>query len=170
MVKFCWILYAKWKIWQINFNCFLFGLATLNGIDVVETVTFKTETSLNLRDRDFITNSETETSKFVDFAEIFQKNVVTTSQVEFVSNFSHYSDLFSLFLTCKYNREKTHWITDIFLSHILAIFSLKTIGLWPRPVAFETRPETCETETRKIGPREDSWEWDRDHVSKFHHC
>ena len=32
MVKFYWILYAKWNIWQINFNCvFVFALATLNG-------------------------------------------------------------------------------------------------------------------------------------------
>jgi len=74
--------------------CFHFALATLNSSDVVETVTFETETSLKLRDRGFIKNSETETSwkirratleisKFVDFAEIFQKNVVTASQVDF---------------------------------------------------------------------------------------
>ena len=41
--------------------CFLFALATLHSNDVVETVTFKTETSLKLRDRGFIKNSETET-------------------------------------------------------------------------------------------------------------
>jgi len=39
--------------------------------DVVETVTFETETWLKFRD-------ETETSKFVHFAEFFQKNVVIT--------------------------------------------------------------------------------------------
>jgi len=38
-------------------------LATLNSSDVVETVTFETETSLKLRDRDF-KNSETETRDF----------------------------------------------------------------------------------------------------------
>ena len=42
--------------------CFLFALATLNSSDVVETVTFETETSSKLRDRGFIKNSETETS------------------------------------------------------------------------------------------------------------
>jgi len=32
IVKFYWILYAKWNIWQINFNCvFVFLLATLNS-------------------------------------------------------------------------------------------------------------------------------------------
>jgi len=46
--------------------------------DVVETITFETETWLNLRDRDFIKNPETETgdlkleietSQFLHFAE-----------------------------------------------------------------------------------------------------
>jgi len=41
--------------------CFLFALATLNSSDVVETVTFETETSLKLRIRGFIKNSVTET-------------------------------------------------------------------------------------------------------------
>jgi len=50
--------------------CFLFALATLSASDVVETVTFKTKTSLKLWDRGFIKNSETETSKFLDFAKI----------------------------------------------------------------------------------------------------
>jgi len=32
IVKLCWILYAKWNIWQVNFNCvFVFALATLNN-------------------------------------------------------------------------------------------------------------------------------------------
>jgi len=31
--------------------CFLFALATLNSSDVVETVTFESETSFKLRDR-----------------------------------------------------------------------------------------------------------------------
>jgi len=54
---------------------------TVNGSDVVESVTFETETWLKLRDgeRDFIKNPETqirdltfktETSKFVHFAEM----------------------------------------------------------------------------------------------------
>jgi len=41
--------------------CFLFALATLNSSDVVETVTFKTETLLKLRDQGLIKNSETDT-------------------------------------------------------------------------------------------------------------
>ena len=32
IVKIRWILYAKWNIWQINFNCvFVFALATPNS-------------------------------------------------------------------------------------------------------------------------------------------
>jgi len=59
----------------------------------------------------------------VDFAEIFPKQAVTTSQVEYFQNFSHYSDLFSLFLTCKYNKEITRWIT-VLPSYILPIFQV----------------------------------------------
>ena len=37
VVKFCWILYAKWNIWQISFNCvFVFALATLNISSMVQ--------------------------------------------------------------------------------------------------------------------------------------
>ena len=46
MVKFCWILCAKWNIWKINFICvFVFALATLNSSDEVENIMFETETS-----------------------------------------------------------------------------------------------------------------------------
>jgi len=32
IVKFCWILYIIWNVWQIDFNCvFVFALATLNS-------------------------------------------------------------------------------------------------------------------------------------------
>jgi len=53
--------------------------------DVVETATFKTETKtwLKFRDpetRDLKFETETETSNFVHFAEIFQNNVVITSE------------------------------------------------------------------------------------------
>jgi len=50
--------------------------------DVVEAVTFETE--LKLRDRDVIKNSETETSKVVDFAEISQTNVAITTKLNFL--------------------------------------------------------------------------------------
>jgi len=51
--------------------------------DVVLTVTFDTDTEtwLKRRDRDFITDSET--SKFVHFAETFLKHVVITSELNF---------------------------------------------------------------------------------------
>jgi len=72
----------------------------LNFSDVVETVTFETETSSKRQDqdRDFIKISET--SKFVDFAKIFQKNVVKPSNLNFI-RISDIADLFWLFLTCK---------------------------------------------------------------------
>jgi len=76
----------------------------LNCSDVVETVTFETETSLKRRDRDFIKNSET--SKFVEFAQIFEKNVVTTSKLNLFRISGSFPTCFG-FLTCKYNREET---------------------------------------------------------------
>ena len=37
VVKFCWILYAKWNIWKISFKCvFVFALATLNISSMVQ--------------------------------------------------------------------------------------------------------------------------------------
>jgi len=74
--------------------------------DVVDTVTFETEIWLKLRDRDFIKHSETETSKYVDFTDIFQKNVVITYKLNFFE-FLAFSNLFRLFLTGKYNKQKT---------------------------------------------------------------
>jgi len=56
-------------MWQINFNCVsVFVLATLNSSDVVET-----DTSLKLRDWDFIKNSETRNFKICGFCRNFSK-------------------------------------------------------------------------------------------------
>jgi len=101
--------------------CFLFALAKLNSSDVVETVTYKTKTSLKLRDRGFIKNSETRDLKFEN---------ETSSQIlrprlqnlwilpKFFKKRRHHfpSWIFfevltlfrpvSLFLICKWSREK----------------------------------------------------------------
>jgi len=132
-MKFCWILYAKWKIWQINFHCvFVFALATLNGSVVVETITFETETSLKLRDRDFVKNSETETwmsrprletSKFLNFAEIFQKMSPPLPKL----NFFEFLAFFRLVFTVSYlqtQQRKNSLNYRVLLIHILAIFKV----------------------------------------------
>jgi len=141
--------------------------------DVVETVTFniETETWLKFRDRDgdrdFIKNSETETeiSKFVHFAEIKQ-NVVMTSEL----NFFKFLELFELVLVISYlqiQQTKNRWIIKILLNHFFPIFKVST------PEAFdtrtETRSETFETETQKNGSRDKFPEPDRDQVLRFHH-
>jgi len=76
--------------------------------DVVETVTFETETSLKRRDRDFIKKSETEiwnsrprleTSNVVDFAEIEKKMLSplpSSSLFEFMDFFRHVLIVFYL--------------------------------------------------------------------------
>jgi len=101
----------------------------------------------NLRDREFTKNSktetrdlkfETETSKFVDFAEIFQKMCRHHFWVKFLSNFCHHSNLFRLFLTCRHSIQKIFELRKFYSAFLCDIQSLKTIGLWPRPVAFET--------------------------------
>jgi len=81
-------------------------LATLNSSDVVETVTFKAKALLKLRDRGFIKNSETRDFTIFGFCRNFSKKCRHHFPSWIFSKFSHYCDLFSLFLTCKYNREK----------------------------------------------------------------
>ena len=52
-------------------------------------------------------------------------------------NFWHFSDMFWLFLTCKYNKQK---YVNYLINHFFAIFKV-------------SRPETFETETRPERPR-----------------
>jgi len=130
--------------------CFLFALATLNSSDVVEAVTFETKTSLKLRDRGFIKNSETETRDFkiCGFCRNFSKKCRHRFPSWFFSNFSHFSHLFSWFLACKYKREKTRCIT-VLLSHIVVIFQV------PRQCDRDlkpSRPETFEACDRDLKP------------------
>jgi len=83
--------------------------------------------------------------------------------LEFYLNFLHFSDVFWLFLTCEYNKQKW-WIIEILINHLFAIFKVS------RSETFNTkkRPETFETDTCKNGSWDESW--DRDQVSTLHHC
>ena len=67
--------------------------------------------------------------------------------LKFFSNFCNFYDIFWLFITCKYNNQKNHWIIEILLNHFFAILKVS------KPVAFKTktRPETFKIETRKMG-------------------
>jgi len=124
---------------------FVFALATLNSSDVVETITFKTETSLKLRDRGFIKNSrleirdsrleiaetrglklENETSsqiprprlKYMWFCWNVSKKCRHHLPIWIFFRISHIvPTCFHCFFTCKYNREKTGWIA-VLSSHI----------------------------------------------------
>jgi len=142
--------------------------------DVVETVTFETETWLKLQDRDFIKNSETETRdlkfdtetrvfEIYGFCRKFWKNVVFTSKLYFL-NFLAFFQLVLVVSYQKIQQTKNRWIVEILLNNFFAIFKVS------RLVAFETesRPENFETETRKNGSRDESR--DRDQVSRLHHC
>ena len=150
------------------------------GSDVVETVTFETDTTetwLKLRDRDFIKKSETETrdltfeteaetrySTFVYFI-AFVFNVVITSKLIFFKFLAFFRPVFVVSYLQK-QQTKNRWNIEILLNHFFAIFKLA------RPAAFETqtetRPKTFETKTRKNGTRDESR--DRDQVSRLHHC
>jgi len=47
-------------------------------------------------------------------------------------NFWHFSHFFWLFLTCKYNKQKTHWIKEVSLSYFFAIFNKCMVtGVYP---------------------------------------
>ena len=129
--------------------------------DVVETATFETETWLKFRDRDwdrdFIKNSETDTRdmmfetetntrdfKIFAFCRNFFDNVVITSESSFILFLAFFRRvLFVSYL--KIQPKKSHWIIEILINHLFAIFEVS------RPETFEieteTRTETFKTET-----------------------
>ena len=78
-----------------------------------------------LRDRDF---------KSCAFWGNFVKKRRHHFWLHFFSNFWHFSDVFGLFFTCKYNK-KNRWMTEILIKHFFAIFKV-------------SKPETFETKTR----------------------
>jgi len=124
----------------------------LSSSDVVETVTFETETWLKLRDRDFIKNPETETwpsrpsletSKFIDFAEIFFK-CRHHFQVDFFQISVIFPSCFGCFLSANtINKKSLNY--RILLNHFFAIFKVS------RPVAFDSSRDQFQ-------------------VSRLHHC
>ena len=72
------------------------------GSDVVNTVTFETETKTLLKtSRPRLQNSRDRDSRLQNMPNL-KKNVVITSKM----NFFQISGMFWLFLTCKYNKQK----------------------------------------------------------------
>ena len=121
--------------------------------DVVETVTYETETWLKLWDRDLIKNPETRDLKFETETRDFEICAIcgikkeSSSLLSWIfSNFWHFSDLFSLFLTCKYNKQK---IVELWKFHHF-VSLLNSVS---RPVAIETEAETSNLRDR------DSQKW-----------
>ena len=118
-----------------------------NISDVVETETlgprpgqiFETDTSSK--------NPRLENRKFVDYADIFLqifKKYCRDYEVAIFSNFWYFSYLFWLFLICKYSRPKTRW----FYSAIFLQYSKPQTNVLV--IETKTRPQTFETETRKM--------------------
>ena len=141
----------------------------------------ETETWSKVRDRDFIKKSgtrdvrfeiDTATWKFVDCGNIFlkfSKKCHHHFEIEFFSNFWHFSCLLWSFLTCRYSRQKAHWITEILLCHIVAVLKFSNNRLVTKTCSLRDRDETetFENETRKNGSGDESQA--RDGVSRLHH-
>jgi len=134
--KFC-------KHLKMHKNCswstlLVIGLETIfvfvQTSDAVESITIETETSLKLRDRDFIKNLETWA-----FCPNFVLNVVITSELNFFY-FWLFPTCFGCFLPANATN-KNRWILEILLNYFFATFKVV------RPVAFETQ-------TRKYGSRD----------------
>jgi len=123
---------------------------TVNGSDVVESVTFETETWLKLRDgeRDFIKNPETqirdltfktETSKFVHFAEMLWKNVVITSKLNFVRISGTFPTCFDCFFPAKKQTKKSLNYRNFTQPFLCNIQSLETCSLRDRTLNLRDR-------------------------------
>jgi len=122
--------------------------------DVAETASFETETSsdiprprLEIRNRGSRLHNLCIVPKFL--------KIMSSSLLSWI--FSN-SGIFRTVLVVSYlqiQETKNSWIIEILLYHFFAISKVS------RPVAFETRPDTFETETGKNGSR------DRDEVSRL---
>ena len=129
----------------------------LSSSDVVETVTFETETWLKLRDRDFIKNPETETwpsrpsletSKFIDFAEIFFK-CRHHFQVDFFQISVIFPSCFGCFLSANTINKKSLNCRNFTKSFLRNIQSLEacSLRLVSRPIpSLQTPPLLSTTE------------------------
>jgi len=99
-----------------------------------------------------------------------QKSVINTSKLKLFRISAFFLLAFVvLYLQIQHTKSMLNY-RSFSMPYCCSIQSLKTIGLRPRPVAFETgmRPEIFETEAHKIKSRNSSR--DRDQVSRLHHC
>ena len=147
----------------------------LHSSDVVETVTFETETWLKFRD-ETETSSKTLESETRDFKIcynlpiFFLKRSLSLLSWILFKFLAFFRRVLLVFLP--ENTTKNRWIIKILINHFFSIFKVsrpETFETETRPETFETetRPETFETETRKNGSRDESQ--DRDQVSRLHH-
>ena len=91
-----------------------------------------------------------EISKFVHFSKIIQKIIVTTSKFIFFKFLAFFQPVMVVPLLQKQQRKNSLNYRNFTKPYPWNIESLKTLALWPRLVAFETkkRPETFKTETK----------------------
>ena len=122
-----WILYSHthWQLLLLHIHLYgivwyIFQMALFLFCLIISYVV---KTNLWYQDLVKTLRPKLEISKFVHFVKNF-KNNYHRFKVEFFSNFWHFFDVFWLFVTCKYNREKTCWFTKVLQSHILAILTV----------------------------------------------
>jgi len=145
--------------------------------DVVETETARLRPGQNSETETSSKNSRLETcvARSIPRLEnlwimpIFLKHVITTSKLNFFSNFWQFFYLLWSFLTCRYSRRKARWITEILLCHIVAVLKVSNNRLVTETCSLRDRDETetFETETHKNGSRDESRAWDQ--VPRLHH-
>jgi len=121
-------------------------------------------------DRDFFKNSETETKtqdlkfetetrdfKICAFCRNFLK--ISSSLLTWIfSNFWHFSDMFWLFLTCKYNKHKIVELYKILINHFFC--NIQRLETWNLRDRDETWTFKTETENRRNGSRDETKSWD----------
>ena len=118
-------------------------------------ISYVVKTNLWYRDLVKTLIPELEILKFVHFAEIFQKIIITTLKLNFFKRLAFFQSVLvaSYLLIQQRKNSLNYW--GFTKPYPCNIDSFKTTRLWPRPVTLESkiRPETfkTETETRKNG-------------------
>jgi len=101
--------------------------------------------------------------KFVHFAEIFQKIIITTLKL----NFFKFLEFFKSVLVVSYlliQQRKTHWVQKFYKAISLQYWQfqdnrlvIETCNLWEQDETWNLQDW-------------DSQKWSRDQVSRLHHC
>jgi len=120
-------------------------------------ISYVVKTNLWYRDLVKTSRPKLKISKFVHFAEIFQKIIITTLKLNFFKFLPFFQSLLVVSYLLIQQRKNSLNYRNFTKPYPCNIDSFKTTGLWPRHVTFESmmRPETftTKTETGKNGLR-----------------